>query len=340
MTEPNPLEATYRPRDYISYSTLMSFIRCPRKYFYSKCGITPKDESPALLFGSAMHKALPLAMTKGIEPAVAAFRSVWDVSLGDAKHNDRRAVAMISHFAHERGQGRAIYELLPPPTNVHLPVGEDVGEYEIPFFIDVGVRVPIFGRIDAWCRHRDTGELWAWELKTMSRFQPAVFDSLEFNPQCLTYTLVCRTLSGKPLRGVMFEAVLKDPIKVANQTVPVDVPGHQVSRIALWLRYYAEQLLACEDLALRYTAEGLDPAQAFVQNFGGCSAYPMFYQAGSTCDFVNLCRPRDWHALLPYYDIKPEHIPVELTIDGRGSGGPPPSAFPPNPSEDLPQASG
>jgi hypothetical protein len=94
MTDP-----AYRPRQYISYSTLMSFIRCPRKYFYEKCGISPKDEGAALLYGSAMHKAVPVLLTGGsLDQAVVEFSSLWTGELDDKKHSLKHAIKSLAHF--------------------------------------------------------------------------------------------------------------------------------------------------------------------------------------------------------------------------------------------------
>jgi len=313
MTDPTAQgPPTYRPRDYISYSTLMSFIRCPRKYFYEKCGVSTKDEPTALIYGTAMHKAVPQLFTPGgLDAAIAAFQSVWDESLQDSKHSLKRAIAQLSHFAHIHSGDRSLYTLLPAPPNPHITLADDVNDFEIPFVLDIGLRVPIAGRIDGWCRHRDTGKLYAWEFKTASRLTSSMFDSLEFNPQCLTYALVCSTLSTEPVAGVMFEAMLKDAHKCDGMTHPVHVQPHMLDDAATWLRYYGEQLLACEDMLDKNPQA--DPARFFPKSFAGCTAYPMFYQTGSACNFMTLCRPNDWKTLLPYYDIKPEHKLVELT---------------------------
>jgi hypothetical protein len=306
----------------------MSFIRCPRKYFYEKCGVTSKDEATALVYGSAMHKAVPHLFTKGgIEAAIPAFQSVWDESLTDSKHSTQRAIAQLSHFAHTHTTDRSLYWLEQPPPNPGITLADDVNDFEIPFVLDVGLRVPIAGRIDGWCRHQD-GSLWAWELKTSGRLTSSMFDSLEFNPQLLTYALVCSTFTKEKIRGVMFEVILKDAKKVDNMSHPVPVQDHHLQDIALWLRYWGELLLACEDRCedirlrneqagsdLRSTVGGgmEDIAKAFPKNFAGCSAYPLFYQTGSVCDFVSLCRTPEWKSLLEYYDIKPEHNLIELT---------------------------
>lgn len=306
-------ELAYHPRKYISYSTLISFIRCPRSYFYNKCGVTPKAEPTALVYGSAMHKAVPYLFTDGgLDAAVTAFKSVWDDSLADPKHSTTRAIAQLGHFLYTHSGPKGFYKLIPPPANNHITLADDVNEFEIPFVIDVGLPVPIFGRIDGWARD-NTGKLWAWEFKTASYLTSALTDSLEFNPQVLTYALVCSTYTQEKVHGVIFEAMLKNDKKVDNLAQPVPVQDHLLKDITTWLKYWGSLLLACEERLLNQ-ADKLDPANSFPKNFAGCTSYPLFYKTGSPCDYMSLCRQPDWKSLLAYYDIRPEHTPLDLTI--------------------------
>lgn len=301
------LVPTYHKREYLSLSTLLTFIRCPRRYFYQKSGIVTHDEPSALVYGTAMHKAVGVATTEGLDSAIAAFESVWDESLADNKRSLRRARAQLAHFVHMHSGGRSLYTMLdPPPSDVVLD--EETSRYEIPFVIDVGLDIPIAGRLDGWCRHRDTGEYWVYEFKTTSRLTGSMFESLELNPQILAYTLVVRTLTQQPVRGVMFEAMLIDPSKVDSITHPVLVQDHHLEDISLWLRYWGELLLACERRG------------EFPKNFAGCSAYPMFYQTGSKCEYDNLCRVPRWQDMVQYYDVRPDHKLIDLTVGGSPRG--------------------
>jgi hypothetical protein len=234
MTDP-----AYRPRQYISYSTLMSFIRCPRKYFYEKCGISPKDEGAALLYGSAMHKAVPVLLTGGsLDQAVVEFSSLWTGELDDKKHSLKHAIKSLAHFQHTHAPSRCLYELLPPPPRpVELVVSDDVAPTEIVSMLDIGLAVPLYVRMDGWCRHKHTKQVYVWEFKTMSRLTSSIFDSLEFNPQALTYTLAGRT-ADPDLAGVMYEGMLKDPNKVDGMSHPVLVQEHQVQATVTWLQFW------------------------------------------------------------------------------------------------------
>ena len=339
MLSPQPLAPSpaYVSRVYLSYSTLLTFIRCPRKYFYQKSGIYPREESNALLYGTAMHKAVALASEGNFAAALAAFNSVWteevDATQSDPKRSRARAHQQLSHFCHTHRDGRSIYRMQPPPATSLLRTS-DRSPYEIEFVIDVGLPVPIYGFLDGWCQHRDTGEYYAYEFKSSSRLNASLFDGLDFNPQILTYALVCRTMVEQPIKGVMFEAMLIDAKKVDNMAHPVPVQNFQVDAIHLWLRYWGELLLACEaeyaELLTVYGIEevraqmrkesfvpSLDPSQAFPKNFAGCTAYPLFYQSGSACEYMNLCRVAEWRNMLPFYEVHPEEPKVSLTHETK-----------------------
>jgi len=303
----------YRKREYLSYSTLLSFARCPRRYFYQKCGISQTEEAPALSYGTAMHKAIDVAISGGLDAAMAAFNSVWDDRLADSKRSRERARQQLQHFIHHHSQGRSLYERLPAPSVTNttadssLKLDDSVSPLEIPFAIDIGLPVPLMGRLDGWCRHRDTGDLWGFEFKTASRLGSGLFDCLELNPQVLTYALVLKTLTGERIRGIMYEAMLIDPKKVDSLTHPVMVQDHHVDAVLLWLRYYGSLLLACEERG------------EFPQNFSACSAYPHFYMPGSHCEYENLCRVPDWRDMVGYYTIRPEHSMTKLTVEGAST---------------------
>lgn len=300
-------KAVYRKREYLSYSTLMSFIRCPRRYMYQKMGIATHDEAPALHYGTAMHKAIDVAMTEGLDSAMKAFDTCWSDSMADAKRSRQRAREQLQHFIFSHSKGRSLYERLPAPkieNTTGLELDKSVSPLEIPFAIDIGLPIPLMGRLDGWCRHRDTGEIYGFEFKTASRLSSGLFDCLEMNPQVLSYALVLRTVLGQKVRGVMYEAMLIDPKKVECLTHPVLVQDHHIDDIALMLRYYGSMLLACEERG------------EFPKNFAGCSAYPLFYTPASHCEFENLCRVPDYNHMLGYYQIKPEHSMVKATVEG------------------------
>lgn len=326
------LRPQYVPRKHLSYSTLLEFVRCPRKYFYKKSGIFPQQEATALMYGLAMHAATDAGVNNGIDEGFRVFSSIWNELLADDKRNLVRARAQLGHYVHTHTAGRSIYKLLPPPEGT-VQADDKTSPNEIPFVIDVGLSVPIVGRLDGWCRHRDTGEYWGREFKTTSRISASMFDSLELNPQLLIYALVLKTLAKKTIKGIMFECMLIDAKKVDNMTHPVTIADHHIPEIATWLRYWGSLLLACEERAEIIKLAAHEPeddtinaiihemSSAFPKNFAGCNAYSLFYMPGSSCEYQNLCRVADWRHMLPFYEVRwdARDEKVELTIGGASA---------------------
>lgn len=256
-----------------------------------------------------MHHALGYALEGNLEEALTAFSGVWDEELADERRSLRRARAQLSHLIHERSGRKALYTILPPPPQT-IPLTQETSKYEVPFVIDIGLPIPLVGRLDGIVQHRDTGEKWALEFKTVSRLY-GVTDALDLNPQALTYALAARAVSELDIKGVMYEIMLVDPSKVESLSFPVLVPPHHLSEIHDWLRYWGRILLECE----KQLEAGGKPEECFPKNFAGCSAYPLFYSPISHCEYANLCKPSDWKALTALYDVAPEHKFVELSVE-------------------------
>lgn len=312
MTTSESSQLTYSPREYLSISTLLSFARCKRRYFYNKVGLESRVPKTAAIYGQAMHKAIPLAITEDIDAAVAAFDSVWDSELDNDTRNIDRATSSLRHYQFTHKDGKSLFKFREPPTG-GPKVDEQVSDLEIPFAIDIGLKVPLAGRMDAWVNHRDTGEVWGWELKTTSRLNAQFFEAFEMNPQILAYALVLQTMTGEDVKGVMVEGVHVHKTKVDNMIQPFPTQQHHLERMLVWLQQTGQALLDCEE---QYLEKG-DEDEAFPQDFSGCTAYPLFYMAGWRCEYADLCRVGSWKSLSDLYDVKPEFsIFTDLTVKG------------------------
>jgi len=283
----------YRKREYLSISTLTTFARCPRRYFYSKNGLTPMTQSPALSYGQAMHKAIPAASQGNFDTAWKEFTSVWDDSLANDVRNNDRAHRSLSHYVHEHKDGKSLFTFIPPPSG-NIEVSEEVHEYEVPFAIDIGLPIPLVGRLDGLVQHRDTKKKWGYEFKTTSGLTAHFFKAFELNVQILVYGLVLRTL-GEPIEGVMVEGMLCSKTKVANMLSPVYIQDHHLEDILIWLKYYGNLLLACEE------------RMEFPKDFTGCNAYTNFYVNLGQCEYMDLCLPPKWEQTRGMYLERPEH---------------------------------
>ena len=331
-------EPCYADRTYLSVSTLVNFARCPRRYFFDKCGLRGEGLMLAPRYGSAMHIAVPIALgniqlesSETLKLAMAGFLSSWieveeeieAAGCDDKKgHNRRCAERSLAHYIHTHKDGRSIFKLTLPPEAAlpeeMLAVGEKTSPWEVPWAIDIGLDVPLCGFLDATCTHRDTGEPWIWELKTTSRLSSQFFEAHDMYVQNMTYTLVGQTLDV-PVAGVMVEGMLKSPKKVDNQIQMVPVQSHHLDAIMVWLHRVGGDLLNCEktynNLLEEHDGDMLLASAAFYQDFTGCTPYSHFYMPGWRCDYADLCRVPDWQMLTDLYKVVPDHNFLSVTVD-------------------------
>jgi hypothetical protein len=309
---------------------MMDYLRCPRRYFFKKCGLVPTDlESPAPIFGNAMHRAIPLALaTEDFDLAYAAFMDEWeefeqemleDRGELDPKKNSTVAKRILKHFIHTRKEGKCLYKLVKPDFD---PIVEaDVrSDFEVPWMIDIGLRVPLVGRFDGFCKHRDTGDDYIFELKTTARLTNSFFEAHEMYCQNITYMLVGCTLMGRDLKGVMLEGVLTDAKKVDNQTHVLPIKQHHLQDILTLYQREGGRLLEMEELAMDLAKSGGDPAEAFHKNFAGCTPYTHHYIPTTfRCEYALMCGEDDWRVAANFYHIKEEHDFLKVTIEGDAS---------------------
>lgn len=290
----------YRPRKHLSINSLTNFARCPRRFFYnSGCGLVGGSIS-AMVFGEAMHSALPSAYLGQIGVAHDKFQRIWNLGVAesrafeDDKRNNERALAMIENFAETHLPGQAIYDLLEPPGGLKPPQGLETGSnWEIPFAIDIGLDVPLVGRIDGLARHRDSKEIYALEWKTTSEMSSRFFEGFGLSPQLLCYSLVLAA-SGLEPRGAILEALRVSPSNAETMALPIEIEPWKHIEFLKWAQFHGKLLLECERLG------------EFPRHFSGCSTYSMFGQVGYTCDYKSLCSFEDWTTMRATMETRPE----------------------------------
>lgn len=277
----------YHKRTHLSPSSLATLGRCPRRFFL-KNGLllqTPGLKS-ALCFGEAIHRAMPHVQRGDIASALGAFATIWKPELEDRKRNISRAEVILRTFMDTR-KG-SLYEIqAPPESNVEDKISPD----EVSFAIDLGLPIPIVGRIDAVGKHRDTGEFWGIEYKTTSELSSRFFEGFQLNPQVAIYALALNMLSGEPYRGVIVEG-LQVAITACNiLAFPVRVEEQTFSDTVNWVKDSWELIERCEN-------SGVWP-----KNLCGCNPYASFGQPGYTCEFVQMCLSQDWESLVGLYEV-------------------------------------
>lgn len=289
----------YQPRTHLSISSLMNFSRCPRRFFYqSGCRLQKGEEHAALKYGSGIHAALPHLLSGDektrMNRAIAAFRKIFDEeydnSIADKKRNLSRAKAMLYDFWSSHSHTNSLYSLeSPPKTGVKMEDG--TSDWEIPFAIDIGIGVPLVGRIDALVRHRDTKALWALEWKTSSELSDRFLNSFENSPQACCYTLALKLYTNEHIEGTMVEGLRVSHVNAENMIRPISIPDFKINNFVKWARFQGAMLLKMEQM------------QDFHQDYSGCTPYAMFGMPGYVCDYRDLCNVGDWTTLKGFYAV-------------------------------------
>ena len=294
----------YKKRAHLSISSLNAFARCPRKFFYNTVGLQPPMPASALIFGEAIHAALPLAITSSVDEAMKAFTGIWDPSVSDEKRNVQRAQAMIEDFAFAHLDGKSIYNLIEPPSNCPR-IADRVSPFEVPFAVDIGLPIPLVGRFDALAKHRDTGELYCVEWKTSSEISTRFFSCFEINSQILGYTMAAKAL-GLDVQGCIVEAIRVSKVNCETLSNLYQHQDHQIESFITWARWCGTQILACEKQG------------EFPKDISACNPYPQFGMPGYTCGFQNLCTAQNWTALMGMYEMndRPPFVLVDETEKG------------------------
>lgn len=274
-------------KDHISPSSLSTFARCPRRFFYrNSCGLVRPGLVPAMKFGEALHHAMPFAQRDDIEKALVAFDEIWDEGLADRKRSRGTAERLLRTFISAR---RGSLYILQPP----LPVPETTEKIsfdEVPFAVDIGLPVPLVGRIDAVVTHRDTGEPFGLEYKTTSEFSQRFFEGFLINPQITIYTLALNLLSGTDYHGVILEAFQVAIGSCKIQAFPIRVSTKLLKDTVSWCKKLWEGI-----------QEG-ETKENWPLNIAACSPYASFGQPGYTCEYLPLCQVEDWTALVGLFE--------------------------------------
>ena len=292
----------YNKRRWLSVSSLCSFSRCPRLFFYgSGCRMRPiEDNAIALTFGGAMHAGLGYA-TQGhdVPTCMAKFAEVWkDNDLkGDTKRNSLRAASMFASF---KGHIRNLYRPAPPqPVTPGLKPRNS--PFEVPFAIDIGVyrtledgtkeMIPLVGWIDDLALSVDDGQECIVEYKTASEVSSRFFSSFNNSPQLVAYVTAMRIM-GKKIPRCYITALRVSEKNTETLSTVYNITDAACDDFISWARYTGNLILAHEDM------------KSFPKDVSACFPYPQFGSQGYPCRFHDLCHlTKDWTHLSSLYNF-------------------------------------
>ena len=294
---------TIRERGYVSPSQITCFRRCRRRYYWRYVReLESRRVSNALRFGHDIHAALGELQDKGLDAGFKLFCSLWDMGLDDEKRNIVVAHRMLENFARSHGEGRGLYRMVDPPVGSRIVAG--VSRYELPFAIDIGLPVVLYGVVDGVASLVEGGDLFGLEYKTTSILTSNFINSFRTNAQVAIYTLALRTL-GILVRGMIIEGLLVHKEKSETLGLPIHIPQFQDTDTLKWLQVVVSEMLACED-------SGVWPKE-----WTGCHPYNMFGSAiGYVCEYDTLCGIENPESVVDMYAVRAERENVALVPRG------------------------
>jgi len=239
------------------YTTIDMFQRC-RKYYYWRIirQLDTKTVSPALLFGSAIHDALDIYYTEGLDKALAKFRETYVDREGDEIRTVETGTKLLENYAR-------IY--------AHEPF-KVVGKPEVGFVIPIG-DILWGGRMDLpveW-----SGDFWIMEHKTTTKLTGSFFKQFALDKQPTSYILGAETYFNRPCRGCMLN-VLEPWKEVKRVTEKTKKPEDQFLR---------SPILRSQMLKDRFKLN----IQRVVRDILWCEANDEFYETElkSACFYYN-----------------------------------------------------
>jgi len=209
-------------------SSLGTFLRCPRRYFYqSICGFSPVTQSVDLFFGTLVHKGMEVyheekpakghneAQVLGLEEILSA---AW---IGPTQNQCAPVAAhMAAKYWRSTSNNKNLWNALRAfiwhtevfgfEPEVHTAVvGGSLLAVELPFQFDL---LEFKGTPITYCGHMDRivdtpGGRWVVDYKTTTKtLGTAYFSGYEPSTQLPGYAVAAKIVFHQPIQGVMIDA--------------------------------------------------------------------------------------------------------------------------------------
>lgn len=172
------------------YTAINAFQTCRRYYYYMMVKhLQTLTKSPALLFGGAIHDALDVYYTEGIDKALAKFRETYKDKEGDDLRTVSNGVKMLEQYA-------IVY------ANEPFKV---LGKPEAGFVFPLTEDIMWGGRMDLpveW-----SGDLWIVEHKTTTALRSNFFRQFDLCKQITGYTVGAEVCYNRKCQGCIVNAL-------------------------------------------------------------------------------------------------------------------------------------
>jgi len=302
---------TFRPRRWVSISSLVNFGRCPRKALYSHgLGLTSGEVMNFFTFGSAIHCGIPHAIQNDPVRAKEAFDEVWDEEQADKKRNQSHGYALLNALSHKHRSGRGEYELIEtPPEFQSIEINDPVSPWEVAFALDIGLPIPLVGRIDALVKVPSLDNtICPIDFKTDSLFLTTperVGETFWLSPQLIGYSIVVDMQIRGEVMPNSWAGVEIFPVK-DKKSVDSHVYFHAITEakknaFIQWARWKTLEFLSMEK---EYISSG--DITSFPMDLGNCEAKFSHGANSFPCTYKTLCNLDDPSLGVPLFKVNPE----------------------------------
>lgn len=283
----------------VNFSSLSLIQECARKAEYSLVrNLRSHLESPATLFGSAIHKGLEVFYSGARNERTVPHNyavimqqigcSFWDPAwesslllraarafvlkmdaLKDLPHDDKRSISsgvwILQHY---------FLTYINDPFVVLCDKDGPIVErkFSIPIYREPGLEIIGFGTIDVILENEQTGTILAADHKTTSQLGTQFYQRLNPNHQYTFYTMAAREIFGLETNSFLVNALqVKPKPKTARGTIP-DFARQVTTRNEGDFRELRLALVSAVKSFLRYHEVGFFPmtAPSPCSNYGGC----------------------------------------------------------------------
>jgi len=260
--------------DHLSYTSLLAFSQCPKRFYWNKTLPPAEEEGIALTFGKALHASL-LDSLEDVDKAMETFLGVWGNREGDRLRNPQKAKEIFQLY-HVLKHCKP----LPPPEGT--PKVEGMSRWEIPFILDAGLSLPLVGYLDGLVE--TDGHKRLFELKTTTFNSSGIIDAVQDSPQVAIY--MAALLEYIPdITEVHLEVVsLKGP-DISCSVFPVDISD--IKRTMEWVSRLDIMIQDC------------NRNDDWPMNLSACNSYITTGVCMKNCPYKPLCMSDDPQSLIP-----------------------------------------
>ncbi len=287
----------------INYSSLDIIQTCPRKaYYLLERKLIAKNESPATLYGKAIHGALEVFYSHSRRERTMPKNFLEHAELipaGVAPPEGHFLYAAISRFCEiaaplralpdsdKRSLGTGIWTLfhyfktyLEDPYVVFCDSAGPVTErrFSLPLLSRGLLDIELFGTIDVVLKHEVTGVIIPTDHKTSSVVGADFYSRLKPNAQYTGYLLGAQAVLGLDTDSFMVNAIQVKPRPVTARGMPPHFPRQITKRSPDDMQEFREQVYASVVSFLQWKETGIFP----LGPVNSCASY-------GGCNFLEIC---------------------------------------------------